>query len=111
VAAYSQAVLRHFGERLGHDRSGHLQNVLYHLIHAILREKSFVGTADLLTFCSNADNLSPWLPSRRDRELFSLGLSEVLSTIDAGREARACLGAPTPCVTERPEPASSQLAI
>ena len=79
MAIQTESILDHFRNRMGNGRGRYLHNVTYHLLALILRERKFDSIGDAsLSFCENANKLTPWLPSENDRIIFSIGLGEGL---------------------------------
>jgi hypothetical protein len=54
------------------------RRVAYHLANLIAHQRRFESLADFRAFCSEPDNLRPWLPSATDRDVLASELAMVI---------------------------------
>ena len=83
MAIDCEEIIQHFRQCYGLRRGRFLHNVTYHLVSIILQQRDFPNMRSFIEFCKNPDNLRSWLPSQKDRIIFSAGLVETLRSMDS----------------------------
>lgn len=69
-----EAILAHFRNRPAGARGRHLRDSVYYLMRSILEHRDFDSLESLVEYCTNHDNLRPWLLREADRVIFSTEL-------------------------------------
>lgn len=85
MTAETDWIVGYFRRRCGRGRI--LHNAACHLVEHILKLLGTARVEDVIAFCSDPENLRPWLPTETDRLIFSEGLLEGLRDV-ASRSSR-----------------------